>query len=43
MSSNPPEFHATTIVSVGPIYIFRNVFNRNQFFDKRAPKFGRSS
>src|SRR5665213_3279527 len=27
---------ATTITSVGPVYIFRNVFNRNQFFDKRA-------
>jgi hypothetical protein len=28
---------ATTVASVGPVYIFRNVFNRNQFFDKRAP------
>jgi len=28
---------ATTITSVGPVYIFRNVFNRNQFYDKRTP------
>ena len=27
---------ATTVTSVGPVYIFRNVFNRNQFYDKRA-------
>ncbi len=27
---------ATTIVSVGPVYIFRNVFNRNAFFEGRA-------
>jgi len=27
---------ATTVTAVGPVYIFRNVFNRNQFFDKRA-------
>jgi Big-like domain-containing protein len=27
---------ATTVSSVGPVYIFRNVFNRNQFYDKRA-------
>ncbi len=25
---------ATTVVSVGPVYIFRNVFNRNQFYEK---------
>jgi len=25
---------ATTVTSVGPVYIFRNVFNRNQFYDK---------
>src|SRR5205085_9016583 len=28
---------ATTVTSVGPVYIFRNVFNRNQFYDKVAP------
>jgi hypothetical protein len=28
---------ATTVTSVGPVYIFRNVFNRNQFYDNRAP------
>jgi hypothetical protein len=27
---------ATTVTSVGPVYIFRNVYNRNQFYDKRA-------
>ncbi len=27
---------ATTATSVGPVYIFRNVFNRNQFFEKTA-------
>src|SRR3954471_7233668 len=27
---------ATTVTSVGPVYIFRNVFNRNQFYDNRA-------
>jgi hypothetical protein len=27
---------ASTVDSVGPLYIFRNVFNRNQFYDKRA-------
>jgi len=26
---------ATTVVSVGPIYIFRNVFNRNEFYENR--------
>ena len=25
---------ATTITSVGPVYIFRNVFNRNRFYEK---------
>src|SRR5258705_137164 len=25
---------ATTVTSVGPVYIFRNVFNRNKFFEK---------
>jgi hypothetical protein len=25
---------ATTVVSVGPVYIFRNVFNRNQFYER---------
>jgi hypothetical protein len=28
---------ATTVVSVGPVYVFRNIFNRNQFFQNRAP------
>jgi hypothetical protein len=28
---------ATTIVATGPVYIFRNVFNRNKFFSGRAP------
>jgi hypothetical protein len=28
---------ATTATSVGPAYIFRNVFNRNQFFEGKAP------
>jgi len=27
---------ATTVTSIGPVYIFRNVFNRNQFFEKVA-------
>jgi hypothetical protein len=27
---------ATTATSVGPVYIFRNVFNRNKFFEKIA-------
>ena len=27
---------ATTVVSVGPTYIFRNVFNRNKFFQNRT-------
>jgi hypothetical protein len=25
---------ATTVTSVGPVYIFRNVFNRNKFYEK---------
>jgi hypothetical protein len=28
---------ATTLTAVGPVYVFRNVFNRNQFFENRAP------
>ena len=28
---------ATTVTAVGPVYIFRNVFNRNEFFSGRAP------
>jgi hypothetical protein len=27
---------ATTITSVGPVYLFRNVFNRNRFYEKTA-------
>jgi hypothetical protein len=27
---------ATTVTATGPVYIFRNVFNRNNFFAKRA-------
>ena len=27
---------ATTVTSIGPVYVFRNVFNRNQFFEKVA-------
>src|SRR5205085_719508 len=27
---------ATTVASVGPVYLYRNVFNRNHFYDKRA-------
>jgi Big-like domain-containing protein len=27
---------ATTVTSVGPVYIFRNVFSRNQFFERAA-------
>jgi len=27
---------ATTVTSVGPVYIFRNVFNRNKFYEKVA-------
>jgi Big-like domain-containing protein len=27
---------ATTVASMGPVYIFRNVFNRNQFFQNKT-------
>jgi hypothetical protein len=27
---------ATTVTSVGPVYIFRNVWNHNRFYEKRA-------
>jgi hypothetical protein len=28
---------ATTVVATGPVYIFRNVFNRNKFYSGKAP------
>jgi hypothetical protein len=28
---------ATTVTSVGPVYIFRNVFNRNNFYERVSP------
>src|SRR5258706_6565390 len=27
---------ATTVTAIGPVYVFRNVFNRNKFFEKKA-------
>jgi hypothetical protein len=33
---------ATTATAIGPVYIFRNVFNRNKFFEKTAVRRRRS-